>query len=160
MTTYNIHPGDRLQRRIVKILTEDLLDLEAFDGGAVVDDRVGDEKKMPCIVVRVSESQNQPTGSALWQVTITVHLVEDRMEANKTLAGDDRPRHEIRCENLSARLFAVWDGDSLADRVNAISNGQGVYVLKAHSPNVANTGETDYLGTEYSFTMLATSTQP
>ena len=159
MTTYNIHPGDRLQRRIVKILTEDLLDLEAFEGCRVVDDRVATEQKQPMIVVRVSESENQPTGSALWQVTITVHLIEDRADANKTLAGDDRPRHEIRAEKLSARLFAVWDGDSLADRVNAISNDQGVHVLKAHSPNVANTGEVDYLGTEYSFTMLAVSTE-
>lgn len=159
MTTYNIHPGDRLQRRIARILTEDLLDLECFEGCVVVNDRVETEQSMPCLVVRISESTNQPTGSALWQVTFTVHLMEDRAEANKTLAGDDRPRHEIRAENLSARLFAVWDEESLADRVNAISNGQGVHVLKAHSPNVANTGEVDYLGTEYSFTMLAVSTQ-
>jgi hypothetical protein len=159
MTTYNIHPGDRLQRRIARILTEDLLNLEAFTGCVVVDDRVETEQAMPCLVVRISESTNQPTGSALWQVTVTVHLMEDRAEANKTLAGDDRPRHEIRAENLSARLFAVWDEESLADRVNAISNGQGVHVLKAHSPNVANTGEVDYLGTEYSFTMLAVSTE-
>lgn len=159
MTTYNIHPGDRLQRRIVKILTEDLLDLDAFSGCTVVDDRVDSEQQMPCLVVRIGESTNQPTGSALWQITVTVQLMEDRVEANKTLAGDDRPRHEIRCENLSARLFAVWDEESLADRVNAISNDQGVHVLKAHSPNVANTGEVDYLGTEYSFTMLAVSTE-
>lgn len=160
MTTYNIHPGDRLQRRIVKILTDDLLNLECFEGCVVVDDRVSTEQAMPCLVVRIGESTNQPTGSALWQVTVTVHLMEDRAEANKTLAGDDRPRHEIRAENLSARLFGIWNEYSLADEVNGISNGQGVHVLKAHSPNVANTGEVDYLGTEYSFTMLAVSTQP
>jgi hypothetical protein len=125
----------------------------------VVDDRVSTEQSMPCLAVRISESQNQPTGSALWQVTVTVHLMEDRAEANKTLAGDDRPRHEIRCENLSARLFAVWYEESLADSVNAISNGQGVHILKFYNQNVANTGEVDYLGTEYSFTMLAVSTQ-
>lgn len=159
MTTYNIHPGDRLQRRIVKILTDDLLNLECFERCVVVDDRVDTEQKMPCLAVRISESQNQPTGSALWQVTVTVHLMEDRKEANLTLAGDDRPRHEIRAENLSARLFGVWNEYSLADEVNGISNGQGVHVLKAHSPSVANTGEVDYLGTEYSFTMLVVSTQ-
>lgn len=159
LTTYPIHPGERLQRRIMSILTDDLLPLTAFTGFTVVHDRDSDEIPMPQLVVRISETVNQPPASHVWHVTVIVQMMEDRQEADTTISGDTRPRHELRCENLSARLFGEWAGATLADDVNSISNGQGAYVLKVYGQNVASGGEVDYLSTEYTFTAICVSTQ-
>ena len=158
-TTYPIHPGDRLQRRIVSVLTDDLLPLTAFTGFTAINDRVGTEPQFPWLAVHIGETVNHPPASQVWHVTVTVEMVEERQEANDAIAGDARPRHELRTENLSARLFGVWNGESLADSINTISNGQGVYVLKVYSQNVTQMGEQDTLATEYSFTAICVSTQ-
>ncbi len=159
MDTYPIHPGDRLQRRIVSVLSTDLLGLTAFTGFSVVNDRSGTEQDMPMLAARISETVNQPPNSHVWHVTVTVVMVEDRMEANTTISGDARPRHELRTENLSARLFGAWNGSTLDQSINAISNGQGVYVLKMYGANVTQAGEEDALTTEYTFTAICVSTQ-
>lgn len=159
LTTYPIHPGERLQRRIMSVLTTDLLPLPLFTGFSIVHDRDGDEIPMPHIVVRIAETTNQPPASHVWHITVIVQIMEDRHEADTTISGDTRPRHELRCENLSARLFGQWNGQTLADAVNSIGNGQGVYVLKTYGQNVASGGEVDYLSTEYTFTAICVSTQ-
>jgi hypothetical protein len=157
--TYPIHPGDRLQRRIVSVLSTDLLGLSAFTGFSVVNDRSGTEQDIPMLAVRVGETVNQPPASHVWHVTVTVVMVEDRQEGNLTITGDSRPRHELRTENLSARLFGAWNGSTLDQSLNAISNGQGVYVLKLYGQNVTQSGEEDTLGTEYTFTAICVSTE-
>ena len=159
ITTYPIHPGDRLQRRIASILTTDLVPLTSFTGFVVTNDRSDAENQIPLLVVRVGETQNTPPASHVWHVSVTVEMIEDRQEANDAISGDTRPRHELRAENLSARLFGEWDGATLREDINAISNGQGVNVLKVYGQNVTQSGETDYLSTQYSFTAICVSTQ-
>ncbi len=159
-TTYPIHPGDRLQRRIVSILTDDILSIEAFEGFTIANERSGDEMTLPFISVQAPESQNIPPASHVWHVNVTVVMVEDRQEANTTLGADSRPRHELRTENLSARLMGKWNTETLADSINAISNGQGVYVLKIYDQNFNNASNTeDVVGVEWSFTAICVSTQ-
>lgn len=160
VTTYPIHPGDRLQRRLATILTNDILSITPlFTGCSVVIDRTDAEQDLPVIAIRAGETQNTPPGSQVWHVGITIHLMEDRQEANDAIAGDTRPRHELRAENLSARLFGIWDGTTLDEEVNLISDGNGVHVLKIYNQNVAQTPETDYIGTEYSFTAICVASQ-
>lgn len=159
MTTYPIHPGDRLQRRVVSTIATDLIDLPAFTGFTVTNDRVATETQLPWIAVRISESVNMPPANQVWHLTVTVQMVEDRDEANETLGADTRPRHELRTENLSARLFGIWNTQSIADSINAISNGQGVYVLKTYGQNVATANDEATLGTEYTFTAICVTTQ-
>jgi hypothetical protein len=160
LTTYPIHPGDRLQRRIATVLTNDILSITPlFTGCQVIIDREEDEQAYPCIAVRVGETQNTPPGSHVWHVGITIHLMEDRQEANDAITGDTRPRHELRTENISARLFGIWDSVTLDEEINLISDSHGVYVLKIYNQNVAQTPETDYIGTEWSFTAICVSTQ-
>jgi hypothetical protein len=158
-TTYPIHPGDRLQRRIVSVLTDDLLPLTAFTGFSVINDRVGTEPQFPWLAVHIGETTNQPPASHVWHVAVTVEMVEERQEANDAIAGDPRPRHELRTENISARLFGIWDDVTLDEEINLISDGNGIHVLKIFSQNVAQTPETDYIGTEWSFTAICVSTQ-
>jgi hypothetical protein len=159
MTTYPIHPAERLQARILRVLEADLLDLDAFTGCSFVNERDADETSLPMVVARISESENAPLGSNLWNVTVTLQMMEDRKESEMTLAGDDRGRHEIRKENLSARIFGEWNGLTLAAAINAISDGRGVYVLKVHNNNYAPMSDIDLVVTEYSVTFLCTSTQ-
>lgn len=160
LTTYPIHPGDRLQRRLATILTNDILSITPlFTGCSVVIDRTDAEQDLPVIGVRVGETQNIPPGSHVYHIGITIHLMEDRQEANDAISGDARPRHELRTENISARLFGIWDGATLDEEINLISDGNGIHVLKIFNQNVAQTPETDYIGTEWSFTAICASTQ-
>jgi hypothetical protein len=159
MTTYPIHPGDRLQRRIVATLSGELSALTEFEGVTFTDDRIATEIALPVVAVHITETENTPPASHVWHVGVTVRLMEDRPEATLTITGDTRPRHELRAENLSALLFGKWDGETLADKVNAISNGQGCYVLKTYGQNVQAQNEQDTIATEYSFTCITVSTE-
>jgi len=158
-TTYPIHPGDRLQSRIVTVLSDSFTDVTAFDGTVYITDRDDDEQTFPMIIVRLGESQNQPVSSHVWHVTVTVQLLEDRAESQGTIAGDTRPRHDLRAENLSARLFGSWDGSKMDDDINAISNGNGVYVLKIYNQGTASMNDIDMISTEYTLTAICTATQ-
>ena len=160
MTTFPICPSDRLQRRLITVLDDELLPLSAFTGFTLCDDRENDEVKLPFIVVRVTESDEIPQAGTVWHCRLNVNMVEDRQEANLILGGDNRPRHELRAENISALLFGVWNTTTLGQKINAISNGQGVYVLKQHSNNMTpGSSENDTLSTEYAFTIICASTQ-
>lgn len=55
MTTYPIHPAERLQARILSVLSTDLGGLTAFTGCSFVNEREADEVQMPMVVARVSE---------------------------------------------------------------------------------------------------------
>ena len=55
MTTFPICPSDRLQRRLLEVLDDELLPLSAFTGFTLCDDRENDEVKLPFIVARVTE---------------------------------------------------------------------------------------------------------
>jgi len=84
--------------------------------------------------------------------------VEDRQEANTVLGADTRPRHELRAENVSARLFGQWNGLTLPAAINAIVDANSVQVLKMSGTNQANgTMSEDEISTEYSFTLSCTS---
>jgi len=159
MTTYPIHPGDRLQRRIVSVLTDDLLGLDAFDGFSVVDDREPAEVALPWLAVRVTESTNTPPNSFVWHVSVVVQILEDRAEADTTIGADTRPRHELRLENLSARIQGRWNTLTLADAINAIDDGRGVHVVKTYNQQVTTANEEETLSTEFSFTMICASTE-
>lgn len=159
MTTYPIHPAERLQARILSVLETDLGGLTAFTGCSFVNERDADETQMPMVVARISESANQPPNSHVWHVAVTLQMMEDRKESEQLISGNTRPRHEIRKENLSARLFGVWEGVSMADAVNVISDGRGVYVLKTHGQNYTPMSDIDMVVTEYSLTFVCVSTQ-
>jgi hypothetical protein len=161
MTTYPINPSERLQRRIISVLESDLLIYDAFTGFVVRNGREFTPEKYPFLSVQVTECQERPERSTVWQVTLTIAMIEDRAEANTPLAGmGTRPRHEIRNENMSARIFGVWNDLSLPDAINAIVDGAGIYVLKMHSGSQANaTMSEDEIATEYSFVMLCVSTE-
>lgn len=159
-TTYPIHPGDRLENRIVSVLTSDLLDLDAFTGFLIQNERSNVEATLPYIGVNIAESNNMPPRSPVWHLRVSITMVEDRADANKDIAGDDRPRHEIRAENMSARLFGKWNDETLADSINAINDNRGVYVLKVYAPLVSNMAATlDEVTTQYNFTAICVSTQ-
>ena len=102
MTTFPICPSDRLQRRLLEVLDDELLPLSAFTGFTLCDDRENDEVKLPFIVARVTESDEIPQAGTVWHCRLNVNMVEDRQEANMTLGADSRPRHELRAENISA----------------------------------------------------------
>ena len=55
MITYPICPSDRLQRRLLEVLDNELLSLSAFTGFTFCDDRENDEVKLPFIFARVTE---------------------------------------------------------------------------------------------------------
>ncbi len=159
MNTYPIHPGNRLQAALVSNLSDDLFGLTVFEGFTIHNDREFDEVPKPWICVHITESVQHHPSSPVWLVRVTVSMVEDRKDANDAVAGDSRPRHELRAENLSAKLFGKWNGETIQDAINSESNG--VYALKVHSFNVQNnTGEnTDAMITEYSLTVICTSTE-
>lgn len=159
ITTYPIHPAERLQARILSVLSDSFATVTAFDGFVYVNDRDADEATMPMVVARVSESVNQPPNSDVWHVVMTLQMMEDRTEGDSLISGDDRARHELRKENLSARLFGVWDGASIAADINAISDGRGVYVLKTYGQNYTPMTDVDLLVTEYTMTFICVSTQ-
>lgn len=160
MNNYPINPSERLQRRICSILTEDLISLPLFTGFTARNGREFTQEKYPFFSVQATESQEVPERSNVWHVSITIAMVEDREEANKTYESDTRPRHELRAENVSARLFGVWNGSSLSAAINQIENGQGIFIVKMHTNSQANgTMNEDEIATEYSFTMVCTSKQ-
>lgn len=160
MTTYPINPAERVQRRICSILESDLITLPEFTGFVARNGREFQQEKYPFFSVQVTENQEVFPGINVWNVNFTVAMVEDRQEANTTLGTDPRPRHELRAENASARLFGQWNGLTLPDAINAIVDGNGVQVLKMSGTNQANgTMSEDELSTEYSFTLCCTSSQ-
>lgn len=161
MITYPINPGERLQRRMISVLESDLLVYDAFTGFVMRNGREFSQEKYPFFSVQVTESQQRPERSNIWNVNITITMVEDRAEANVPLTGmGTRPRHEIRAENVSARLFGVWNGLSFPAAINAIVDGQGINVVKMHSGSQSNaTMSEDEIATEYSFVMLCVTTE-
>ena len=159
MTTYPIHPAERLQARILTVLSDALDALDVFTGCSFVNERFDSEAQMPMVVVRVGECVNNPPNSHVWHVGVTVQMMEDRQEGEQLITGNTRPRHEIRKENLSARIFGIWDGETLADSINMISDGRGVYVLKTHGQNYTPMTDIDMLATEYSLTFVCVSTE-
>jgi len=160
MNTYPINPSDRLQRRICTILTNDLISLPLFLGFSARNGREFTQEKYPFFSVQATDNQEVFPGTNAWRVGITVAMVEDREEANQTFGGDTRPRHELRAENLSARLFGVWNGLSLPDAINAINNGEDIYVVKMYAKSQANgTMSEDEISTEYSFSVVCATTE-
>jgi hypothetical protein len=160
MITYPINPSDRAQRRLCAVLTQDLLPISAFTGFQVLNGREFETQQYPFISVQVTECQEVFPRINVWNVSITVAMVEDRLEGNKPLGVDIRPRHELRAENLTARLFGEWNGLSLADAINAIDDGNGVSVLKMFGAGQMNaTVSEDEISTEYSFTLTCTTTE-
>lgn len=156
--TYPIHPGDRLQRALATVLDDSLFSIAAFTGFTAHNDREWDEVDKPFLSIQIAESQQPHPRLNVWHVRVTVVMVEDRQDANQLLAGDTRPRHELRAENVSARLFGTWAGEDIAASINAEDNG--VTVLKVYGFNVANSTQTeDDLLTEYSLTFVCTASE-
>lgn len=158
MTTYPINPAERTQRCICSILESDLLPLAEFTGFVVRNGREFQQEKYPFFSVQITENQEVFPGINVWNVNFTVAMVEDRQEANTVLGADTRPRHELRAENVSARLFGQWNGLTLPAAINAIVGANSVQVLKISGTNQANgTMSEDEISTEYSFTLSCTS---
>jgi hypothetical protein len=154
MDVYSIYPGERLQRRIIDILTADLLPLPAFDGMLINSDRNAAEVTLPFITVAISQAEEVPPTSNWWTVQIMIALVEDRPQAGEVFGGGPQTRHEAIAENLTARLFGAWNGMNLMDAINSAT---GVYVQKIYARNLAtgSIGEdAESLLTEIGFTCL------
>lgn len=160
MNTYPINPSERLQRRICTILTADLISLPLFLGFSARNGREFTQEKYPFFSVQITENQEIFPGSNAWRIGVTVVMVEDREEANQTFGADTRPRHELRGENVTARLFGVWNNVSLPNAINAIDNGENIYVIKMYGQTQANgTMSEDEISTEYSFNVVCTTSQ-
>jgi len=160
MNTYPINPSERLQRRICSVLTADLISLPLFLGFSARNGREFTQEKYPFFSVQVTENQEIFPGSNAWRIGVTVAMGEDREEANQTVGADTRPRHELRGENVTARLFGVWNGLSLPDAINAINNTEDIYIVKMYAKAQANgTMSEDEISTEYSFTVVCATTE-
>lgn len=160
MTTLPIFPGERLQRRILQILAADFAAIPAMQGIAYRNGREAEETAMPAIVVTAVESQEIPRRGGLYHVNTTIALVEDRKEANLPITGDTRPRHELRMECLSARVLGTWNGLSLRDAVNQISDGRGIHLFKFFNGLVNDATQDDtVITTEVGFTAIVATTQ-
>jgi hypothetical protein len=154
MDVYPIYPGERLQRRIIEILTADLLPLPPFNGMVINSDRNAAEVTLPFITVAITQAEEVPPTSNWWHIQIIIALVEDRPQAGEAMGSGPQTRHEAIAENLTARLFGVWNGASLMDAINATA---GVSVQKIYARNLAtgSIGEdAESLLTEIGFTCL------
>jgi hypothetical protein len=161
MTTYPIHPRLRLLRRLKTLFTSMMDGQDAFTGVTLRDDFSDLDNMLPVIVLQAGESEEKPLRGNAWHLKVTIMLLEERVEGNTILAnGDSRTRHEWRHENISARLFGMWNGSRLPAALNAIVETQGMHVFKMYANSVIHEGNSteDMLGTAYIFTGVCAST--
>lgn len=160
MITYSINPSERLQRRISTVLTNDLLSLPLFTGFTTNNGREFTPTKYPFFSVQVSDCQEVFPRTNVWNVTVSIAMAEDREEANLTFGEDPRPRHELRAENVTARIYGAWNGLTLPEAINAIDDNENITVLKMYNSIQSNgTMSEDEICMEYSFVMSCTTTE-
>jgi hypothetical protein len=158
--TYSINPSERLQRRISTVLTNDLLSLPLFTGFTTNNGREFTPTKYPFFSVQVSDCQEVFPRTNVWNVTVSIAMAEDREEANLTFGEDPRPRHELRAENVTARIYGGWNGLTLPEGINAIDDNENITVLKMYNSIQSNgTMSEDEICMEYSFVMSCTTTE-
>ena len=162
MNVYPIMPNTRIQARIRKVLSDALGSLDAFDGAVFVDDRTTAEETIPWICVRVVGAEEMPPRSNYWHLQVVVQMCEDRMEQRTAITGnaDTRPRHDHRCENLTALIHGVWEDSTFMDKINDEATLPGAAALRLYGANFATeTDGEDRIMTEYSFSLLCVSTE-
>jgi hypothetical protein len=160
VTTFPIHPGQRLLRRLKTVFTAMMSGQEAFTGVVLRDETDDDEATHPCITFAITASTEKPVKSETWQMDVTVSLVEDRVEANTVLitGGDSRPRHEWRHENISARLYGRWNLVRLPEELTAVADDWGLHAFLMWGGECSRDNTDDgRLITHYEFTILCAS---